>query len=193
MDCHSEHQLYTADGSPIAVYVRSSGSREAALIDAQLLPRCHVLELGCGAGRLTHELIALGHRVTAVDNSPEVLAHVRGADIVLADIVGLDLQRRFDAVVLWSYLINNTDATIRHELMAACRRHVDSDGVVLLLRHEPGWVRTVEAFRSDPIDGIVQELHSVEHHGDRLRATIAWELDGEHTNSASKPSTSTTT
>ncbi len=70
-------------------------------------------------------------------------------------------------------------ATIRHELMASCRRHVNPDGVVLLWRHEPGWVRTVEASRSDPVDGIITELHSVEHHGDRLRATVAWEFDGE--------------
>lgn len=46
-------------------------------------------------------------------------------------------------------------------------------------RHEPGWVRTVEASRSDDGDGMISELHSVMHDGDRLRATVAWEFDGE--------------
>ncbi len=39
-----------------------------------------ILELGCGAGRVTHPLVALGHPVVAVDESPEMLAHVRGAE-----------------------------------------------------------------------------------------------------------------
>lgn len=133
---------YAPDGSPVALYIRLPGDREAELIDAQLPAGSRILELGCGAGRLTHELVRRGHRVTAVDNSPDMLAHVRGADTVLADIIGLDLGNTFDAVVLWSHLINAADTTMRNEFMASCRRHVNPTGVVLMWRFKPGWVRT---------------------------------------------------
>jgi Trk K+ transport system NAD-binding subunit len=43
------------------------------------------------AGRVTHPLIELGHEVAAVDESPEMLARVRGAQTVLARIQDLDL------------------------------------------------------------------------------------------------------
>src|SRR5205823_13020801 len=66
-----------------------------------------------------------------------------------------------------------------HEFLATCRRYVTPAGVVLVWRHEPGWVATVEAFRGDDGDGIVSELHSVVHDGNRLSATVAWEFDGE--------------
>jgi hypothetical protein len=82
-------------------------------------------------------------------------------------------------VVLWSHLINTADTQTCHEFLATCRRHVRSDGVVLLWRHEPGWIRNVEAFRRHDGDGLVSELHSVVHDGDRLLATVAWEFDGE--------------
>jgi SAM-dependent methyltransferase len=38
-----------------------------------------VLELGCGSGALTRHLLAAGHRVTATDASPDLLALARSA------------------------------------------------------------------------------------------------------------------
>jgi SAM-dependent methyltransferase len=43
-----------------------------------------ILELGCGAGRVTHPLVALGHPVTAVDESPDAGPCTRGRDRVRA-------------------------------------------------------------------------------------------------------------
>ena len=48
---------------------------------------------------MTHPLVALGHPVVAVDESPEMLARVRGAETVRARIQDLDLGRTFDAVL----------------------------------------------------------------------------------------------
>jgi len=62
--------------------------------------------VGCGTGRITHPLVALGHPVVAVDESPEMLAHVRDAEKVCARIEHLALGRRFDVVLLASHLIN---------------------------------------------------------------------------------------
>ena len=40
---------------------------------------CDVVDLGAGTGKLTRTLVALGHRVTAVEPLPEMLAHLRSA------------------------------------------------------------------------------------------------------------------
>ncbi|HVV13973.1 class I SAM-dependent methyltransferase [Amycolatopsis sp.] len=47
---------------------------------AEIAPGAEVLDLGYGSGRIAHRLIELGHPVTAVDDSPEMLAYVRGAE-----------------------------------------------------------------------------------------------------------------
>jgi SAM-dependent methyltransferase len=78
------------DGSPVEFYRLFPETGEAAIIHDALPPGCRVLELGCGVGRITHRLIEFGHQVVAVNNSPEMLAHVRGAETVLSDIERLD-------------------------------------------------------------------------------------------------------
>src|SRR5207248_9119782 len=88
------------DGSPVAFYLQLPPGRDPDVVHGAIEPGCEVLELGCGAGRMTHRLIELGHPVVAVDQSPEMLAHVRGAATLQADMETLDLGRRFPAVVL---------------------------------------------------------------------------------------------
>ena len=102
-------------------------------------PGASILELGAGAGRVTHPLVALGHPVVAVDESAEMLARVRGAETVLARIQELDLGRRFDAVLLASFLVNTADRGLRRRFLQACRRHLGDGGCVLLQRHPPAW------------------------------------------------------
>ena len=57
------------DGSPVLLYARLPSFGEAALIHEAVPAGGQILELGAGAGRITQELIALGHDVVAVDNS----------------------------------------------------------------------------------------------------------------------------
>ena len=40
---------------------------------------CDVVDLGAGTGKLTRSLVALGHRVTAVEPLPQMLEHLRAA------------------------------------------------------------------------------------------------------------------
>ncbi|WSA28156.1 class I SAM-dependent methyltransferase [Streptosporangium sp. NBC_01810] len=51
-------------------------------------------------GRITHRLLELGHEVVAVDESPEMLAHIRGTETVCSPIQTLALPRTFDLVLL---------------------------------------------------------------------------------------------
>jgi SAM-dependent methyltransferase len=130
------------DGSPVEFYRRLPDLGGADLIHAAVPLGCAILELGCGAGRTTHRLVALGHPVTAVDNSPEMLAHVHGAEAVLQDIESLDLGRTFPAVVLASYLVNTADRGQRRAFLDTCSRHVGPEGMVLIQRAHPNvrWV-----------------------------------------------------
>ena len=93
---------------------------------------------------MTRPLIALGHRVTGVDNSPEMLAHlsgIPGAETVLADMASCDLSpRRWPVVLLASHAVNDAQG---EEFLATAGRHLEPGGCLLVERHEPGWVDTV--------------------------------------------------
>jgi SAM-dependent methyltransferase len=112
------------DGSPVELYALLPELGEGDLV-AQAVPAGgSLLELGCGTGRITRQLVRLGFHVTAVDESAEMLAHVDGAETVCARIEELELPRRFDAVLLASNLINS-DPETRRSFLATCCRHSD--------------------------------------------------------------------
>lgn len=112
------------DGSPVELYARLPELGEGEVVAGVLPAGSFVLELGCGAGRITRQLVRLGYRVTAVDESAEMLGHVRGADTVQAQIEGLELGRGFDGVLLASNLVN-AEPEQRREFLETCRRHAD--------------------------------------------------------------------
>jgi len=115
---------------------------EPGIIHAAIPAGAGILELGAGAGRVTRHLLELGHPVVAVDESAEMLARVRGAETVRARIQALRLGRRFDVVLLASFLVNTPDRELRRRFLAAAREHVRDDGCVLVQRHEPRWFET---------------------------------------------------
>lgn len=127
----------TPDGSPIGLYLAIGPQGEPELVHSVIPAGAEVLDLGCGVGRIAHPLIALGHPVTAVDESAEMLRHVRGAKKVRSKIEGLDLGRTFRCVLLMSNLVNGSSARLRHALLRSCRRHVAVDGVVVIERYDP--------------------------------------------------------
>src|SRR5712691_871386 len=92
--------VITPDGCAVDFYARMTAMGEPEIVHDAAGPGASILELGCGAGQITHPLAALGHPVVAVDESPEVRAHVRGAETVCARIEDLALGRRFDVVLL---------------------------------------------------------------------------------------------
>jgi len=88
---------------------RGRGLSEAAWLDrlhALMPPGGSVLDLGCGAGEpIARWFVERGHPLTGVDFSAPMLALARARlpaqDWVLADMRGLALGRRFDAIVAW--------------------------------------------------------------------------------------------
>ena len=137
--------VITRDGCAVEVYLNLPYRQELEILAEHLPPRCSVLDLGCGTGRLTRRLLDKGHSVTAVDNSPDMLRHVpRAATRVCCDIEELMLDRTFDVVLLPSNLINVSDEALRRAQLLVCRRHVAPSGALLFQRFDPQWLRTVE-------------------------------------------------
>ncbi|UBU17704.1 class I SAM-dependent methyltransferase [Nonomuraea gerenzanensis] len=122
----------TPDGSPVEFYSMLEAGDEPGIVAGVTPPGGSVLELGAGVGRVTHPLIDLGFEVVAVDESPEMLARVRGARTVVAQVQELRLGERFDTVMLASQLVNTADDAARQALLAACARHVKPGGAVLI-------------------------------------------------------------
>ena len=164
------------DGSPVGLYATLAPLGEPELIHGAIPAGSEILELGCGAGRITHELVALGHRVTAVDNSPEMLAHVRGAETVLADIESLELGRRFPVVLLASNFLNAVEQEELDAVLAACARHVVAEGRVLLERMPPEWE---PPRRSSRAGGVEMVIRDVVCDGDLVSAVMEYEANGE--------------
>jgi SAM-dependent methyltransferase len=169
---------YAPDGSPVELYARLAAGDEPRIIHEAVPPGAALLELGCGAGRITHPLVALGHPVVAVDNSPEMLEHVRDAEKVLADIQMLDLGRRFAGVVLASNLVNCVDAATRAAMLACCARHVAPDGVVVVQRLAPGRALTIEEGAWTRGQATFH-LTSLVRRGRIFAATMMYELEGK--------------
>lgn len=167
------------DGTPVAPYLVLPARDEADLIHSALRAGSQILELGCGAGRVSRALVDLGHRVTAVDQSSAMLAHVEkrpNLTVLRADIEALALERMFGGVVLASYLVNVVDREQRSSFLSTCRRHVADDGVVVIQRIDPEvhWTPGAESF----FGPVHVQLVAAEVVDRVLRAQIEYRIEG---------------
>jgi SAM-dependent methyltransferase len=169
---------HAPDGSPVEFYARLAAGAEPRIIHEAVPAGAALLELGCGAGRITHRLLELGHPVVAVDNSPEMLEYLHGAEKVLSDIQTLDLGRTFAGVVLATHLVNSADPAIRAALLASCARHVAPHGVVLVQRLAPERMLSIEEGTSTRGSSRFH-LASLVRRGTIFAATMMYELDGK--------------
>jgi len=142
-----------------------------------VLTGASVLELGCGAGRITRALLEKDFHVTAVDNCAEMLASVPSdSRHVLSDIETLDLGESYDLVLLASHLINAPERQVREGLLAACRRHLEPGGLLVLQRLDANWLRSAQAGPLGSIGPISLFLEECRHKGDLVHQCLRYEL-----------------
>jgi SAM-dependent methyltransferase len=110
---------------------------EARLVDAMLRRGSRVLDAGCGQGRISGHLAALGHDVVGVDVDPQLIAAAEedhaGPRYVVADLAELDLPAHgiaepFDAVVSAGNVMTFLAPSTRTEVLRRLRAHVADDG-----------------------------------------------------------------
>jgi SAM-dependent methyltransferase len=133
------------DGCSIELYRRLAYLGEIDCLRPLLHPGSSVLELGCGTGRITRVLLDIGLKVTAVDNSPEVLLAVpSAAETVCAEVEELRLAERFDTILLASCLINHAAPELRRAFLQTSRFHMKPNAQLLLEHHDPEWLGNVQ-------------------------------------------------
>ncbi|MFF7471457.1 methyltransferase [Streptomyces sp. NPDC008092] len=159
----------TPDGCAVELYSRLTVGAEPDIIEAAVPAGASILELGSGVGRMTHPLLERGFTVTAVDESAEMLARVRGARTIRSTIEGLDLGEKFDVVMLASFLVHTGDVEERRAMLRACVAHVADGGCVLIQREGADYHTRVPRERVDP-GGYTVRILSVEPVGDGVNS-----------------------
>ncbi|WP_328729609.1 class I SAM-dependent methyltransferase [Streptomyces griseoaurantiacus] len=162
----------TPDGCAVELYSRLPVGEEPDIIAAVVPAGARILELGCGAGRMTHPLLERGFRVTAVDESAEMLERVRGARTIRRPIEDLRLDESFDVVLLASFLVHAGDEEVRRGLLRTCARHVAAEGCVLIQREGEGYHTDLPRERVDP-SGFTVRIRAAEPVGDGVNEVRA--------------------
>ncbi len=137
---------------------------------AALRPGSRVLEAGCGSGKFSFCFALLGHQVTALDFSADILSNVRAAKADLekaggplhlttyqGDLEQLDLpDEHFDLVINEGVVEHWLDQTARRRVLAGMVRVTKPGGVVAVIIPNGShpfidtWVRQHPAFVSAP-------------------------------------------
>jgi len=110
---------------------------EARLLDALVPPRSHLMDAGCGTGRVAGELHARGHRVVGVDVDPVLLeacaADHPGPTWVRSDLAELDLAAHgepepFDAIVMAGNVLTFVAPGTESLVLTRLRAHLADTG-----------------------------------------------------------------
>lgn len=172
----------TKDGCPVEVYAALSPRLEVVEMLQRLLePGGSILDLGAGTGLVAEPLAMRGFRVVAVDDSPEMLSHLRRAVPVQAQIQALRLEERFDVVLLASHLVNTPDGAERQRLLSSAARHVKPSGRVVIEWHPPEWFAGLAPGERShgSMDGFLVELFVHDLNAGLLTATVVYRRGDE--------------
>lgn len=115
---------------------------EARLIDAMVGRQAHILDAGCGPGRIGGYLHQAGHHVVGVDVDPVLIAAAEqdhpGPTWLVGDLAELDLNDRlgrdpnavttFDAIVSAGNVMTFLAPSTRVEVLRRLGQHLKPDG-----------------------------------------------------------------
>jgi SAM-dependent methyltransferase len=169
----------TSDGCAVEFYALLPTFGEPEIVHAAVPPGASILELGCGTGRILRPLAALGHPVTGVDDSPDMLARVPDLPTACSPIQSLRLDRRFGVVLLASTMIN-ADPVTRQGFLATVRNHLHGEGIAVFQQNPPDWFETFhdhERVRDDP-GGIRRVIRAARWAPPRMRVEIEYQVGG---------------
>jgi SAM-dependent methyltransferase len=113
---------------------------EARLVDAMLARRSHVLDAGCGPGRVGGHLARMGHDVVGVDLDPVLIAAAVEdhpgptwlvGDLADLDLAALGLDEGFDAVVCAGNVMGFLDPATRRRVLERLAATLRPDGRII--------------------------------------------------------------
>jgi SAM-dependent methyltransferase len=138
-DAWTDHPAYPGWIRSLEALARSYGLSGTAALD-----------VGCGTGKSTEPLQALGYAVTGVDRSPEMLARWRerlgpSARCVEADLRALPALGAFDYVTMVNDVVNYVDAGGLRAAVAGLARNLRPGGIGLFDTSTVGLYRALYA------------------------------------------------
>ena len=110
---------------------------EARFVDAFADRNAHILDAGCGPGRVGGELARLGHRVVGVDVDPVLIEAAKNdhpdatwlvGDLAELDLAAQDIDEPFDAIVCAGNVMTFLAPTTRLEVLTRLGSHLATDG-----------------------------------------------------------------
>jgi SAM-dependent methyltransferase len=110
---------------------------EARLVDTMVPRHAHILDAGCGPGRIGGALAAAGHEVVGVDVDPELVAAAAQdhpgprwlvSDLAELDLPALGVTEPFDAIVCAGNVMAFLAPSTRREVLARLRAHLKPEG-----------------------------------------------------------------
>ena len=110
---------------------------EARFVDAMAPRGAHILDAGCGPGRVGGYLAAAGHRVVGVDVDPALIAAAEqdhpGPRWLVGDLAELDLPARgvgepLDVIVSAGNVMTFLAPSTRVPVLSGLRSHLRADG-----------------------------------------------------------------
>ena len=110
---------------------------EARLVDAMVSRNAHILDAGCGPGRLTGKLHELGHRVVGVDVDPGLIAAAQidhpgptyfTGDLAVLDLPAQGVEEGFDVIVCAGNVMGFLAESTRAEVLRRFALHLADDG-----------------------------------------------------------------
>jgi SAM-dependent methyltransferase len=170
----------TNDGCAVEFYALLPTFGEPEIVDAAVPPGASILELGCGTGRILRPLAALGHPVTGVDDSPDMLARSPDLPTVCSPIQSLRLDRTFGVALLASTMIN-ADPVTRRGFLATARHHLRDGGIAVFQQSPPDWFETFTGaglVRNDP-GGIRRVIREARWEPPRMHAKVEYQVGGD--------------
>jgi len=114
---------------------------EARLVDAMAPREAHILDAGCGPGRVGGRLARLGHRVVGVDLDPALIAAAEDdhpgptwltADLSELDLAGRGVDEPFDVIVSAGNVMAFLDPTTRRAVLERLGAHLAPEGRVVV-------------------------------------------------------------
>ncbi len=114
---------------------------EARLIDAIAPRQAHILDAGCGPGRVGAILAASGHQVVGVDVDPLLIAAAEedhpGPRWIIGDLAELDLASHgitvdFDVIVMAGNVMAFLAPSTRQLVLERLRHHLADDGRLVI-------------------------------------------------------------
>jgi len=162
------------DGSPVEIYRLLPPDGEPQIIHAALRQGARILDLGCGTGRIAAPLVELGHAVAGVDDSPEMLAAMDPrVEPMLGDGRTVRLDRRFEAVLLGSHLLNDRDAA---GFLATALAHLDYGGLLIAEVYPPTMDWAAAVGRTSDLGPVEVTVIRAEIEGCDLDAEVRYRL-----------------